>query len=144
MSTQLLSIFNTISRAEDITDYYQALYWYAAENHAGQYSTLYYVLSSLHYKPSLTETSDDVNWETLNISITHDNMIVLSWALELYKIINESNTEDRHFARLHYFEAKNLYLAEYHDFNEDAEYSTYYAVYSVDESGTIIDETITD
>lgn len=141
MSELLLSIFNRLSD-DNIADYYQALYWYCHNNHEGQFSALYSILSTLQYKPSLSETSDSVNWETLNISITEENMLLLATALRLWYVVQREagDDEDRVFVKLHYVEALDIYLAEYHDFNEDAEYSTYYAVYSVDESGTIIVE----
>jgi hypothetical protein len=44
------------------TDYFdaaQALYWYAANYHGGQSSTLYSLLSRLNYKPGAMETGPD-------------------------------------------------------------------------------------
>ena len=141
--SELLSIFNHLSD-ETIADYYQALYWYCSTHHQGQFSQLYSILSTLQYKPSLSETSDSVNWETLNISITEENMLLLKTALRLWSVVQReaTNDEDRLFIKLHWVENLDVYLAEYHEYNEDhTEHDTYYLVYSIC-GDTIINETL--
>jgi hypothetical protein len=138
--SQLLTIFNKLT-PDTLFDYYQALYWYASLNHEGQFSELYSILSTLQYKPSLTEKVEDVDFDGLGFPVLHDNMLLLAIALRLWSVLQDENTEDRKFAKLHWFAGKNLYLAEYHDFDDDpAEYDTYYMVYDITE-GSIINET---
>ena len=140
--SDLLSIFNKLSQ-DTIFDYYQALYWYCSNNHSGQFTQLYSILSTLSYKPSLSETADSVNWETLDISITEENMLLLATALCLYAVLEleVSDDEDRKFAKLHYVEALDIYLAEYHDHHEVG-FETYFLVYSVSSAGTICNDTL--
>jgi hypothetical protein len=141
--SDLLTIFNRLSK-DNITDYYQALYWYCYNNHTGQFTQLYSILSTLQYKPALTETADSVNWETLNISITEENMLLLNTALHLWSVVQGeiADEEDRVFIKLHWVEAIDLYLAEYHDYSENhTEHDTFYMVYSVSSYGTICNET---
>lgn len=141
--TTLLSIFNKLT-SDSLFAYHQALYWYCSENHEGQFTELFSILSQSQYKPSATEKAEDVDFDVLGFPISHDSMVTLATALRLYALTAVVISEDYRFAGLYYFEAKNLYLAEYRQYNEDAEYSTFYAVYSIDESGTIIDETVVD
>ncbi len=56
MSELFLSTVKTIGN-DNYADYYQALYWYCSDNHAGQNDLLYTILSQLQYKPSMTERS---------------------------------------------------------------------------------------
>lgn len=138
--SSLLFIFNHLS-ADNISDYYKALYWYCANNHEGQFTQLYSILSTLQYKPSLTEKAEDVDFDSLGFAVDDESMLLLATALRLWSVVQDENTEDRKFAKLHWFADKNLYLAEYHDFCEDlTEYDTYYMVYDIVE-GSIINET---
>ena len=138
--SQLISIFNKLT-SDNTADYYQALYWYASENHEGQFTELYSILSTLPYKPALHEQATDIDFDALGFPVSHDNMLLLATALRLWSVLQDENTEDRKFAKLHWFADKNLYLAEYHDFGDDpAEYDTSYMVYDIIE-GSIINET---
>ena len=135
MST-LLAIFNKLS-ANNIADYTQALYWYCTNNHEGQFTELYSILSTLKYKPALTEKAEDVDFDSLGFIVCHYNMLWLNTALRLWNVVQHHKYT---FKTLHYFK-DNLYLAEYRDYDDEDDYSTYYAVYSVDADGDIVNET---
>jgi hypothetical protein len=142
--SDLLSIFNKLS-ADTLFDYYQALYWYASENHEGQFTELYSILSTLPYKPALHEQATDIDLDTLGFPVSHASMLLLATALRLYTVVQDeiaADEEDRLFVKLHWVAGLDLYLAEYHDFNEEhTEHDTFYMVYSVSTSGTICNET---
>lgn len=140
---QLLTIFNKLS-ADSLFTYYQALYWYASENHEGQFTQLYSILSTLPYKPALHEQATDIDFDGLGFPISHNNMLLLATALRLWSVVQREtgDNEDRVFVKLHWIEALDLYLAEYHDYNEEhTEHDTYYLVYSIS-GDTIINETL--
>ena len=140
--SDLLSVFNKLT-PDTLTDYYQALYWYANLNHEGQFSQLYSILSTLRYKPSLTEKAEDVDFDSLGFPVSHDNMVLLATALRLWSVLQSETgmDEDRKFAKLHWFEAMDLYLAEYHD-HDEVGFETYFLVYSVSSAGTIVNDTL--
>lgn len=142
--SNLLTIFNVVNNADPIeygiADYYKALYWYASLNHEGQFSVLYYILSTLKYRPAMSEQAEDVDFDGLGFPISHDNMVTLATALRLWSTVQHTEYD---FVGLHYFETKNVYLAEYRNYwNEDAEYDTRYATFYISEDGTIEDQTI--
>jgi len=135
--SDLLTIFNKLSD-DSLFTYYQALYWYASENHEGQFTKLYSILSTLKYKPALTEKAEDVDFDVLGFPVSHDNMVLLATALRLYYIVQQESCK---FAKLHRFTDRNLYLAEYHDFDDNHVVCiTYYMVYNIT-GDSIINET---
>jgi hypothetical protein len=115
MSELFLSTVKQISTLT-YADYYQALYWYCSENHAGQNDLLYTILSRLQYKPSLTEKSADC-LVTIN-SDYHARCIYM--ALQLQASVQE------HLAYVHPLPARtDIYCVEFSR-NTDRAYRVYH------------------
>lgn len=87
MSDLFLSTVKAIGN-DNYADYYQALYWYCSDNHAGQNDLLYTILSQLQYKPSLSEMYSDC---TVEIESDYHARCVYM-ALQLYAHIGEYHT----------------------------------------------------
>lgn len=120
MSDLFLSTVRGIN-TESYADYYQSLYWYCAENHSGQNCLLYTILSGLHYKPALTEKSDDC-FVTIN-SDYHARCIYM--ALQLQASVQE-HLGDYYIAYVHPLPARtDIYCVEFSR-NTDKAYRVYH------------------
>lgn len=85
MSNKLLSILNQIN-SHNYFGIWQALHWYCNDNHDGQFSTLYSILSQSPYQPAHNETSAVIDPDLLpfDFSFTEDNAPYIYCALLFY------------------------------------------------------------
>ena len=108
MSDLFLSTVKAIGN-DNYADYYQALYWYCSDNHAGQNDLLYTILSLLQYKPSLSEVCSDC---TVEIESDYHARCVYM-ALQLQASVQE-HLGDYYIAYVHPLPAReDIYCVEF-------------------------------
>ena len=95
MSDKLLRLISDSSinlNGSNLFDLHQALYWFCADNHEGQWDTLYKILSQSPYKPAPSEKSAAVDPDLLpfNFNFTEDNAAYI-WCAAL--LIGKANAE---------------------------------------------------
>lgn len=118
---KLLSIINSGGinlNGSNLFAIHQALYWYCAENHEGQWDTLYSILSQSPYKPAPSETSADIDPDLLpfNFNFTTENAPYIWCAALLVGKANAEWDDDIYVSRVRAVEhLEDHYIVKYSD-----------------------------